>query len=112
MSKRSAKRGPRPVTRRQQIEALRQVKGQEIASRVADNIREAVKQEVETQLKTIKDTMFDLIDRVVQIESNSVDRQQGEETPPISGDDEVVPEPGLCGEDPCSCGGHPDDVCW
>lgn len=63
MSKRSAK-PPGPITRRQQVAAIRQVKGQEIATAVAGTIRDAVKQEVETQLKTIKDTMFDLIDRV------------------------------------------------
>jgi len=59
---------PGPITRRQQVAAIRQIKGQEIATAVASNIRDAVKQEVETQLKAIKDTMLDMIDRVVDME--------------------------------------------
>lgn len=59
---------PGPITRRQQVAAIRQLKGEEIASAVATTIREAVKQEVELQIKAIKDTMFDLIDRVVGLE--------------------------------------------
>ena len=58
-----------PVTRRQQTEALRQLKSEEIAASVAKNIREAGKQEVETQLKKVTDTMFSLIDRVLDLEA-------------------------------------------
>lgn len=60
---------PGPITRRQQVEAVRQVKGQEIAAAVADRIRDAVKQEVKLQLKVVKDTMFMLIDRVTEVEA-------------------------------------------
>ncbi len=68
MSKKSAKPSG-PITRRQQIAAIRQVKGREIAVAVSNNIRKAVKQEVDLQLKAIKDTMFDMIDRVVECEA-------------------------------------------
>lgn len=59
---------PGPITRRQQVAAIRQIKGQEIASAVASNIREAVKDEVDRQLKAVKDTVLNMIDRVVELE--------------------------------------------
>lgn len=111
MSKKSAKPAG-PVTRRQQVEALRKLKGQEIAENVAQNIREAVKSEVETQLKAIKDTMLSLIDRVIDLETfqreahegeedvcDGDDRPEGEETPSVPDDDEVVQGPGDIGND-------------
>ncbi len=76
MSKKSAKPAG-PITRRQQVAAIRQVKGQEIAEAVSTRIREAVQQEVEQQLSGIKSTMFDLLDRVVELE------QGGEENPKL-----------------------------
>ena len=114
MSKKSAK-SVGPITRRQQVAAIQQVKGQEIATAVANNIRDAVKQEVETQLRSIKDTMFALIDRVIVLEalphdkivlledkwrtdeSDSVDRPERAEAIPVQQDDQVVPEKGLDG---------------
>lgn len=98
MSKKSTKPAG-PVTRRQQVEALRRLKGQEIAENVAQNIREAVKSEVETQLKTITTTMLSLIDRVMDLEAanqddcDSDDRLEREETPPttVPNVGEVVP---------------------
>lgn len=125
MSKREQKlkertRSPVAVTRRQQVAALRQVKGNEIAEAVAGEIREAVKQEVETQLKPIKSTMMDLIDRVMDLESEVLglrraciekvvgteehesDSDSGSkraEASPIQQDHEVVPESMLYGGD-------------
>jgi hypothetical protein len=51
------------------VEALRTLKSQEIAATLADKIQEAVTQEVERQLKSIKDTMLSTIDRVCDLES-------------------------------------------
>ncbi len=111
MSKRSAKVAG-PITRRQQIAGLRQMKAQEVAESVAANIRGAVKQAVDEELKKIKDTMLDLIDRVVDLETKgsdgkpmlmqepggTIDRngdsgQEGTEAPEVPEDDEVVPKP-------------------
>lgn len=93
MSKRSAKPAG-PITRRQQVAAIRQVKGQEIAEAVSTKIREAVKQEVEQQLSVIKSTMLDLIDRVVDLEQeregNRDDRPKRTEAVAVQQDDEVV----------------------
>ncbi len=104
MSKKSAMKnkltGKRPLqalTRRQGVVALRTLKAQEVAENVAGSIREAVKQEVELQLGAIKDTMFDLIDRVVKLEGNSPDRQRGAEASEVSSDPEVVQGPGIEG---------------
>ena len=77
---------PGPITRRQQVAAIRQIKGQEIATAVASNIREAVKQEVEQQLKAIKDTMFDMIDRIVDMEG----RLPVEDTLQVS--EQIIPQ--------------------
>ncbi len=68
MSKRST-RPAGPITRRHQMAAFKQVKGQEIAAAVSTTIREAVAQEVDTQLKKIKNTMLDMIDRVIDCEA-------------------------------------------
>ncbi len=68
MSKRSAKPAG-PVTRRQQVAAVKQIKGMEIAEAVGEKIRAAVKDEVTEQLKTITSTMLDCIDRVVECEA-------------------------------------------
>ena len=106
MSKKSAKPAG-PITRRQQVAAIRQVKGQEIASAVAKNIREAVSQEVDLQLKKIKDTVLEMIDRVAQCEArqnavlmrrvhderDSGDRQERTEAVEIQSIGEVVQEP-------------------
>ena len=111
ISKKSAKVAG-PITRRQQVEAQRLLKAQEVAEFVAARIREAVKEEVERFLKPIKDTMLDLIDRVLELEigtaggadttsaivgngddSDSSDRPEGEEAPPIPEHDEVVQGP-------------------
>ncbi len=72
MSKRSAKPAG-PITRRQQVAAVRQIKSDEIAAAVGKDVRHAVKQEVEVQLKVIKDTMLSLIDRVVDLIDRIVD---------------------------------------
>lgn len=77
---------PGPITRSQQVAAIRQIKGQEIATAVASNIREAVKQEVGTQLKAIKDTMLNMIDRVVDIEG----RLPAEDTLQVS--EQIIPQ--------------------
>jgi hypothetical protein len=69
------------------------MKAQEVATVVADQIRDAVKQEVETQVGALKSTMLNLIDRVIDLESNSPDRQKREEAPSIPQDDEVVQGP-------------------
>ena len=58
------------VTRKQQVRALKELKAQEIGENVADRIREAVKDEVSKQLKPIVDTMTDLIDRVLDLETH------------------------------------------
>ncbi len=58
-----------PVTRRQQVAAVKQIKGMEIAEAVGEKIRAAVRDEVTEQLKTITATMFDCIDRVVECEA-------------------------------------------
>jgi hypothetical protein len=115
--KRERGQDPGPITRRQQVAAIRQIKGQEIATAVASSIRKAVKQEVETQLKAIKDTMLDLIDRVLDCEARQnavlMQRVKDEVTSEGDGDDrperaegsevlevdEVVPDKGLEGED-------------
>lgn len=111
MSRPSAKRGVRPghVTRKQQAKVLAQVKAQEIGENVADRIREATKQEVSKQLKPVTDTMTDLIERVLDLETHqkrtfadegdSVGRHKGEETPEVSLDDQVAPEPSSKGGD-------------
>jgi hypothetical protein len=70
--KRARGQDPGPITRRQQVAAIRQIKGNEIASAVAERIREAVKDEVDRQLKPLKDTMFDLIDRVAELEGTAL----------------------------------------
>ena len=115
MSKKSAmidkKTGKRPLqelTRKQQVAALRSMKTQEIAGRVAENIQEAVKQEVELQLATTKDAVFDLIDTVVKLEKevygdegDSADRQSGTEAPEVPFDSEVVQGSGIEGSDDC-----------
>ncbi len=104
------KRRPKPVgpiTRRQQVAAVRQIKGQEIAAAVADSIREAVKQEVETQLRSITNPMLDLIDRVVDLEArqhavlmkrvqddcDSPNRQERAEGSKVQQDVEMVQRP-------------------
>jgi hypothetical protein len=69
------------------------MKADEVAERLADNIRQAVKDEVAGQLKPIKDTMLDLIDRVVDLERNSRDGQKRAEAPGVPGLPEVVQEP-------------------
>lgn len=124
MSKRSAmlqrmRRTPTsagPITRRQQVEAVRQLKGEEIAASVGAKIQEAVKQEVETQLKRITDTMFSLIDRVVDLEArqhavlmkrvkdegDSDSGSERTEAVPIQQDPQVVQGPGECRPD-CGC---------
>lgn len=104
---------PGPITRRQQVAAIRQIKGDEIAAAVSERIREAVKQEVEMQLKTVKDTMLDCLDRVVECEfkleaadirrahdeGDGDDRQERTEDAPVLKVAEVVPDEGLEGED-------------
>jgi len=69
VEKKRQQRGLGPITRRQQLAVIRQLKGQEIAASVAKNIWEAVTETVDIQLKAIRDTMLDLIDRVVDIEA-------------------------------------------
>ena len=90
MSKRSAKPAG-PVTRKQQVAALRTTKGQEVAAsvavQVAAQMKELVNKAVEAKFKSVLDTMTDLIDRVV-----------GLENPPEEYDeeldlDELEPEP-------------------
>ena len=90
MSKRSAKPAG-PVTRKQQVAALRATKGQEVtasvAVQVAAQMKELVDKAVEAKFKSVLDTMTDLIDRVV-----------GLENPPEEYDeeldlDELEPEP-------------------
>ncbi len=110
------KRPLQELTRRQQVAALRTMKAEEVAANVAGHIRDAVKQEVETQLKSLKDTMFQLIDRVVEMEGeidklrehkartwcdegNSDSGSERAEAPPIPKDNEVVQEPGEQGSD-------------
>lgn len=88
MSKKSAKPAG-PVTRKQQVAALRTLKTQQVASAVAQNIREAVKAEVETQLKAIRDTILSLIDRVLDLETTSVGRTE-------KSIKEVLAEPHYC----------------
>ncbi len=77
------------------------------------DVRHAVKQEVGTQLKVIKDTMLDLIDRVVDLEARQhavlmkrvQDESNGDSGPerteaaPVQQDAQVVPGPGLDGTD-------------
>jgi len=117
--KRARGQDPGPITRAQQVAAMRQIKGQEIAEAVSNNIREAVKQEVETQLKSIKDTVLDMIDRVVDCEArqNAVlmqrvkdevtdegdgdDRPERTEALPVLQDTEVVSDERFVGQD-CS----------
>lgn len=99
MSKPSARTKVPPdyVTRKQQVRAVRDIKTQEVAKAVAERIKSAVVSEVESQLKIIKDTMLNLIDRVVELElrneSNSADRQEGAEASKVSDDVDVAPEP-------------------
>lgn len=73
MSKKSAKTmiPPDYVTRKQQVRAIRDIKTQEVAKAVAERIEGAVRSEVESQLKSIKDTMLSLIDRVVDLEMHT-----------------------------------------
>ena len=65
MSKRSAKPAG-PVTRKQQVAALRATKGQEVAAsvavQVASQMKELVDKAVEAKFKSVLDTMTDLID--------------------------------------------------
>ena len=72
MSKRSAKPAG-PVTRKQQVEALRATKGQEVAAsvavQVAAQMKELVDKAVEAKFKSVLDTITDLIDRVGDLES-------------------------------------------
>lgn len=72
MSKRSAKPAG-PVTRKQQVAALRATKGQEVAAsvavQVASQMKELVDKAVEAKFKSVLDTMTDLIDRVVALEN-------------------------------------------
>lgn len=116
MSKPSTRRNVRPVmqiTRRQQTEALRQMKAKEVASHVVGDIRSAVKQVVEEELGKIKTTMLSLIDRVLDLESNvaglrgppepeemetasdsnSNDRHEREETPSVPEHDKMAQGP-------------------
>jgi len=99
MSKRSARTRVEPglVTRKQQVRAVRDIKTQEVAKAVAGRIEEAVKSEVAAQLGVIKDTMLNLIDRVVELESNSDDRQEGAEAVEVPEDDQVASESSLEG---------------
>jgi len=106
----------RTITRRQQVAALKQLKGDEIAAAVGKQIREAVKGEVETQLKTLSDTILNLIDRVVECEAkqnavliqrvhderDSDDRSERTEGPPVLKIAEVVPDESCDGEGCCS----------
>lgn len=96
-------KSPGPITRRQQTEALRQVKGYEIASAVSNTIRSAVQQEVETQLKVVWDAMIDLVSRAPENthESDSNNRPERTEAPAVQQDDQVVPGTVLEGTD-CS----------
>ncbi len=71
MSRPSAKDAG-PITRKQQVAALRTMKAQEVAEHVASHIREAVKQEVEKQVGVLKSTMLDLIDRVMNLETDDI----------------------------------------
>ncbi|KKN68066.1 hypothetical protein LCGC14_0455200 [marine sediment metagenome] len=104
------KRRPKPIgpiTRRQQVAAVRQIKGQEIAAAVADNIREAVSQEVETRLQKVMDTILSLLDRVVDLEArqhavlmkrvqddcDSPNRQERAEGSEVQQDVEMVQRP-------------------
>lgn len=108
MSKRSAKAAG-PITRRQQVESLRRMKAQEVAASAEVTIRDAVRQVVEEELKKVKDTMLNLIDRVVDLEctltdeavddSNGDDRQAGTEAPKVPEGDEVAPGPVAEGTD-------------
>lgn len=104
MNKKRKEINPGPITRRQQTEALRQIKGHEIAKAVSDRIRDAVDQQVETCLKAIKDTMLNLIDRVTDIEARQnavLMRRVKDSTPtPVF----VCNKCGYCGETP----GHDD----
>lgn len=96
MSKPSSKPAG-PITRRQQVAALRKIKTQEVAEAVASMITGNVREEVDRQLTGIKDTMFDLIDRMVGLESDSTDRHEGTEATLVPVDDKVVPEPSVQG---------------
>lgn len=70
MGNKSKRQGePQPITRRQQIAALRQMKAEEVAANLGDKIREAVRQEVNQQLKAVKDTVLNCIDRVMEVEA-------------------------------------------
>ena len=113
--KRARGQDPGPITRRQQVAAIRQIKGTEIAAAVANNIRSAVEEEVTRQVLALKDTMFNLIDRVTacelrlsgagirraQDEGDSDDRPERTEGTPVLEDDEVVQGSGLEGDDHC-----------
>ena len=86
-----------------------QVKTKEIAERIADNIRTAVREEVDRQLRPVKDTMLDLIDRVgilegeepfeVDDESDGEDRQERAEAVAFPEPVELVPGQVLEGAD-------------
>lgn len=100
-----------PITRRQQVEALRTMKANEVASHLADRIREAVRQEVERQLQALRDTMVSCLDRIMDLEGHlqrtdatyeggSDDRSEREEAAEVSVDTEVVPDQGVEGTDP------------
>lgn len=100
MSRRSEQRAG-PITRRQQVAAVKQLKGEEIAAAVAKDIRAAVSQEVETHLGRITDTMLQLIDRVVDLEqrmettndSDRADRPERTEAVTVQQNDQVVSGP-------------------
>jgi len=84
---------------------MAQVKAQEIGENVAARIRSAVKGEVSAQLKPVTGTMMDLIDRVLDLEkaresSDSPSGHEGEETPEVPSDPQVVQGSGSEGEDP------------
>ncbi len=72
MSKKSAKPAG-PVSRKQQVEALRATKTQEIAASVAAQVSSQMKtmvsEAVEAKFKAVMDTVIDLIDRVVALEA-------------------------------------------
>lgn len=117
MGNKSKRNGvPQPITRRQQVEALRKLKADEVAANLADKIREAVQDEVDRQLKAVKDTVMSTIDRVMDVEKiiqdwtvdnegDCDDRQERAEGSPVPEDDEVVREQVVAGEDDPGEGG-------
>lgn len=85
MGSRSKHQGvPQPITRRQQVEALRRLKADEVAANLADKIREAVRQEVEIQLKAVRDTVLNCIDRTMDLEKMVQDWTTAEEDGPVT----------------------------